>query len=238
MEGSGLSMAGKALPYAAMLLAVQWLPGCSGEESRPTPSANEAAALPADTTDEPIILAFGDSLYAGYGLEPREGFVPELERALEAQGHAVRVHNAGVSGDTSEAGRQRLAFTLDGLPRKPVLALVGLGGNDMLRGLDPARTRTNLEAILAEFDRRDIPVILTGMRAAPNMGRDFVARFDSIYSELARESGAGLDPFFLQGVVTDPALMQADRIHPNAAGVDLIVARVAPLVASELAKGG
>jgi acyl-CoA thioesterase-1 len=219
-----------------MLLAAQLPSGCSPEAPPPVRSEGPQADPAQAQSDEPIVLAFGDSLYAGYGLEPREGFTFELERALEAAGHEVRVHNAGVSGDTSEAGRQRLVFALEGLPKRPALALVGLGGNDMLRGLDPARTRANLDAILAEFDRRGIPVILTGMRAAPNMGSDFVAEFDAIYADLARQHGAALDPFFLEGVATSPQLMQADRIHPNAAGIDRIVARVAPIVAQELAK--
>jgi acyl-CoA thioesterase-1 len=234
-------MTGRALPYALMLLAVQLLAACSSEEQ-----ANEAlvanavqpAPAKAEARDEKLVLAFGDSLYAGYGLQPNESFTHELERAVDAAGIPVRVHNAGVSGDTTAAGRLRLEFALDGLPRMPDLALVGLGGNDMLRGIDPDVTRANLDAILAELSRRQIPVILTGMRAAPNMGRDYAREFEPIYAELARRYGTGLDPFFLDGVVTDPALMQADRIHPNAAGVDAIVARVAPLVAAALRENG
>jgi len=225
-----------------LLLAVQLLAACSSEEqgNRIVQSESGSAQQAATEADreEALVLAFGDSLYAGYGLQPSEAFPRELERALDAAGVPARVHNAGVSGDTSEAGRQRLQFTLDGLPAKPAVALVGLGGNDMLRGLDPARTRANLDAILDEFGRRGIPVILTGMRAAPNMGRDFVADFDSIFPELARKHGAALDPFFLEDVVTNPALMQPDRIHPNAAGVDVIVARVAPIVAERIGKEG
>jgi acyl-CoA thioesterase-1 len=228
------------IPYAALLLALQFAAGCS----RPEPS-NESAtvaspAAPAVTNagaevgDEKLVLAFGDSLYAGYGLEPGEGLTAELERALQASGVRARVHNGGVSGDTTAAGLQRLAFTLDGLPRKPDLALVGLGGNDMLRGLDPAVTRKNLAAILAELKRREIPVVLTGMLAAPNMGPDFVGQFNSIYPDLAREYDAALYPFFLDGVVTDASLMLPDRIHPNAAGIDRIVAKLAPVVAEDL----
>ncbi|HKT14159.1 MAG TPA: arylesterase [Allosphingosinicella sp.] len=233
-------MAGRALSYAALLLAVQLPGGCSERNSTGiTPSeqvrsAPASGTRPAPTGDTRLVLAFGDSLYAGFGLKPDESFPYELERALGHRGIDVRVHNAGVTGDTSAAGLQRLAFTLDGLPRKPDLAIVGLGANDMLRGLDPATTRRNLDHILSELRRREIPFMLTGMLAAPNLGRDYGARFNAIYPDLARKYDAALDPFFLDGVLTDPALMLPDRLHPNAAGIDVIVKRVTPLVAERL----
>ncbi|MDB5699312.1 MAG: lipolytic protein family [Alphaproteobacteria bacterium] len=237
-------MSGKIPHYAAMLLCVHLASACSdgGPPNRApqgqTPgarSAVEAKQAPApEAQDQKLVLAFGDSLYAGYGLKQNESFPYDLEQALRRQGIAARVHNAGVSGDTTAAGRQRLAFTLDGLPRKPDLAIVGLGANDMLRGLDPQLARDNLSAILAEFRRRGIPIMLTGMLAAPNMGRDYGARFNAIYPDLAKEYDAELYPFFLAGVVTSSALMLPDHLHPNAAGVDAIVARVAPIVAKKL----
>jgi acyl-CoA thioesterase-1 len=225
--------------YAALLLPVQLIAGCSEGEpaeevAQDRPAAVEASSAPADIADQKLVLAFGDSLYAGYGLEPRDSFPQGLEQALEASGIAARVHNAGVSGDTTAAGLQRLKFTLDGLPKKPDLALVGLGGNDMLRGLDPSATRANLDAILSELRRRDIPVLLTGMLAAPNLGADYGEQFNAIYPELARKHGAALDPFFLDGVVTDRSLMQADGLHPTATGVDMIVRRLTPVVADRL----
>jgi acyl-CoA thioesterase-1 len=222
--------------YVAALLLLQALPGCSKQNSDAAETAGPAAEAPAppESADGKLVVAFGDSLYAGYGVAPAESFPSELQKALRARGLAATVHNAGVSGDTTAAGLRRLAFTLDGLPRKPDLAMVNLGGNDMLRGIDPAETRRNLIAICDELKRRNIPIMLTGMIAAPNLGRDFTGRFNPIYPELARRYHAPLYPFFLDGVVTKPALMQADRIHPNAAGVDFIVARVAPLVAATL----
>lgn len=180
------------------------------------------------------MLAFGDSLYAGYGVPQQESFPAELQKALKAQGVDARVHNGGVSGDTTAAGRQRLAFTLEGLPKKPDLIVLGLGGNDMLRGLAPEETETNLRAMLDELKKRDIPVLLTGMVAAPNMGRDYVDRFNALYPALAKEYGAGLYPFFLDGVVTDQRLMLPDRIHPNPQGIDRVVQRIAPQVAEAL----
>ena len=186
-----------------------------------------ADAVPANA---PIIVAFGDSLYAGYGVQQDQGFAPELQRALAARGVVARVHNAGVSGDTTAAGLARLAFTLDGLPKAPALALVGLGGNDMLRGLPAAQTRSNLDAILTELDRRNIPVVLTGMMASPNMGAEYVAAFNPIFPDLARAHHATLYPFFLDGVVGHAELIQADGIHPNEAGVDVVIARMVPAI--------
>lgn len=206
-----------------LIASTMVLAACSPEKAAdPAPTASEAAApVPANA---PVILAFGDSLYAGYRLNPGEGYPPRLEAALNASGTPARVVNAGVSGDTTAAALQRLAFTLDNQPVKPTLALVGLGGNDMLRGLPPAETRTNLDAILTEFDRRKIPVVLTGMLAAPNMGEDYVNKFNVIWPELARKHKAGLVPFFLAPVLGNKALMLDDNVHPNAQGVDAIVA--------------
>lgn len=181
---------------------------------------------------------FGDSLFAGYNLPQDKGFAPALQRALAQRGVKASVFNAGVSGDTSGAGLQRLAFTLDGQARKPDLVIVGLGANDMLRGLDPAETRRNLDAILAELKKRQIPAMLTGMVAAPNMGADFARRFNAIYPDLARQYEVPLYPFFLDGVITDRSLLLADGIHPNEAGVEKITAAVAPQVAARLKDAG
>jgi acyl-CoA thioesterase-1 len=229
----------RIFPYVAAALLLQALAGCSDKNSANDATANaqvqvDPTPAAAPVADGKLILALGDSLYAGYGVMPQESFPSKLQKALEKQGIAVNVTNAGVSGDTSAAGLRRLAFTLEGLPRKPDLAMVNLGGNDMLRGIDPAETRANLTAICAELEKRGIPILLTGMVAAPNMGRDYADRFDPIYADLAKRFNAALYPFFLDGVVTDRALMQADSIHPNPMGVDIIVGKVAPLVASKL----
>lgn len=190
----------------------------------------------AENADAKLLVAFGDSLYAGYNLGPTEGFAPVLERALIAKGIAASVVNAGVSGDTSAGGRSRIGFVLDGLARKPDLVIVGLGANDMLRGLSPARTRENLDAILAELTRRDIPTMLTGMVAAPNMGADYAGAFNAIYPDLAKKYGAPLYPFFLDGVITNRTLLLGDGLHPNPAGVKAVVAKIEPLVATTLKK--
>ncbi len=189
---------------------------------------------PAPSADTKLVVAFGDSLFAGYNLELAEGFAPTLERALNKAGVKAQVVNAGVSGDTSAAGRARLAFTLDGLARKPDLVVLSLGGNDMLRGLSPEETRTNLDAILAELKTRGIPAVLTGMLAAPNLGPDYAAAFNPIYPRLAKAYGVQLYPFLLDGVLGQRALQLPDGIHPNPKGVDVMVAGVSPLVEKAL----
>ena len=223
--------------YGGLLLGVQLAAaGCSSESPAPPvetrPSAEAPAAAQAEA--EHLVLAFGDSLYAGYGLAQGEGFPAALQRELQARGLSAELVNAGVSGDTTAAGLARLEFTLDGLKRRPDLAIVGLGGNDVLRGIDPAETRANLEAIVRELDRRGIPVVLTGMLAPRNLGPDYVERFDRIYPDLAGRYGAALDPFFLEGVISKPELMLGDGIHPNAKGVEVMAKRLAPIVAGKL----
>ena len=146
-----------------------------------------------------------------------------MERALRQAGVNARVVDAGVSGDTSAAGRQRFGFVLDQQQVKPDLVMLELGGNDMLRGLDPSDTRANFEAMLEELQGRDIPVLLMGMRAPPNYGPDYQQRFDALYGELAREYGADLVPFWLESIYETPALFQSDRIHPTAEGIDVLV---------------
>ncbi len=227
--------------YGVALLALQGLVACSGDDAPADARVNDTAAASAAPSaaaplpaDAPLVVAFGDSLYAGYGVAQNEAFPAELQRALAAAGTPADVRNAGVSGETTAGGRERLAFVLDGLPRKPDLVVLGLGGNDMLRGLSPTETRANLAAMLAMLRERQIPVLLTGMLAAPNLGRDYADAFNPIYPELAREYDAALYPFFLDGVVTRPELMQADRLHPTPEGIDAIVGKVAPLVAKQL----
>lgn len=235
-------------PYAGAILLLQGallLSGCGGPDLS---EANDAAPanIAADATPTPVarqapvagperlVLAFGDSLYAGYGLSRGDSLPDDLQDALRADGINARVVNAGISGDTSAAGRQRLAFTLDKLDRKPDLVLLGLGGNDLLRQIPPAETRANFVAMLDELKRRDIPVVLTGMMVPPNLGPDYAAQFNRIWPDMAKRYDATLDPFILAGVIGNRALMLPDGIHPNAQGVDRIVARLGPVVAARL----
>ena len=175
---------------------------------------------------ETLVLALGDSLTAGYGLAADQAFPAKLQAALRNRGLAVRVINAGVSGDTSAGGRARLGWSL---ADKPAAAIIELGANDAMRGLDPDATRGNLDAIIAELKKRGIAVLLAGMLAPPNLGPEYEARFNAIYPDLAAKHGVLFYPFFLDGVAAVPNLNQADGIHPTAAGVDIIVERLLPL---------
>jgi acyl-CoA thioesterase-1 len=185
---------------------------------------------------ERLVVAFGDSLSAGYGLKPAESFPAQLEVALRASGTAARVHNAGVSGDTTAQGRARLGFVLASLKARPDLVILQLGGNDMLRAIDPAQTEANLTAMLTELRRRKIPVLLAGMRAAPNLGKAYQTRFDAVYPKLARQYGTALYPFFLNGVTTNRALLLRDGLHPTGKGVAVVVAGILPQVKRALAR--
>jgi acyl-CoA thioesterase-1 len=173
------------------------------------------------------IVAFGDSLTAGYGLAANEAFPAQLQRALEAKRVAATVVNAGVSGDTAAGGLSRLDWSV---PDGTDAVILELGANDALRGFDPAITRKALDAILHRFQERKIPVLLCGMLAPPNLGAEYGRAFNAIYPDLAAETGAILYPFFLTGVAADPKLNQHDGLHPTAAGVAVIVARILPQV--------
>ena len=217
----------------AAALATLSLGACGGEPA-PVPSESASTALP----DLPVvgaevpILALGDSLFAGYGVDPGQSYPARLEAALRARGINARVINAGVSGDTTAGGLQRLDFVLNGMASPPALAIVSLGGNDMLRGLPPAQTRANLDQLLTRLGERKVPVVLMGMLSAPNWGADHAAAFNAIYPELARKHSAGLVPFFLQAVIDRPDLIQADRIHPTAPGLEAMVAATVDQVAA------
>lgn len=199
-----------------------------------------AALIPAPASAspaKPLILAFGDSLTAGYGLDPGLGFAPQLEAMLRRHGIAAQVADGGVTGDTSAAGRARLAWTLDGLGTKPDLVIVELGANDMLRALDPAETERNLDAILSELSRRKIRTLFVGMRGAPNLDPAYVQRLEAIYPRLAQRHRAAFYPFFLEGVAAVPGMVQPDGMHPTFQGVKAIVVGITPIVKAELAAG-
>ena len=171
------------------------------------------------------ILVLSDSLAAGYGLAKRDGFQAVMEGALRARGHDVRFIDAAVSGDTTAGGRARLDWAL---AEGADAAVVELGGNDGLRALDPAGTEANLVAILDKLAAERVPALLTGMLAPPNLGPQYGDQFRAVFERLGKRPGLIYDPFFLEGVAGDPKLNQPDRIHPNAEGVQRIVARLLP----------
>lgn len=181
---------------------------------------------------ERVIVMFGDSLTAGYGLPAAASVPVRLEAELRAEGVKARVINAGVSGDTTTGGRSRLEWVLAGAADgAPDLVILELGANDALRGVDPEITRENLDAMLSFLKEHRIPVLLSGMYAPPNMGAEYGAEFNRIYPELAAAHGVPLDPFFLEGVAAQAGLNQSDGMHPNEAGAAHIAARLAPIVA-------
>ena len=181
------------------------------------------------------ILAFGDSLTAGYGLSAKDSFAAKLEKRLLDRGYQVRVTNAGISGDTSGGGRSRLAWSLQD---RPELVILELGANDGLRGLDPAKMQENLEAIIADCQRIGARIILAGMRAPVNWGPAYRQNFEAVYPALADRHKLPLYPFFLEGVITDTSLVQEDGLHPTALGVEKIVNNIMPLVEKELSAIG
>jgi len=183
---------------------------------------------PATAAERPVrIVALGDSLTAGLGLSRDQSFPANLERTLRAKGLDVEIVNAGVSGDTASNGLARLDWSV---PQGTDGVIVELGANDMLRGVDPKTTRRALSEIVRRLTQRRIPVLLAGMRAAPNLGPDYVRAFEAIYSDLAAQYDILVYPFFLDGVATEATLNQRDGVHPSAAGVEAIVGRIAPKV--------
>lgn len=193
------------------------------------------APPPARAQDSPAlrIVALGDSLTAGYGLPQDAAFPAVLERALKARGHRVEVVNAGVSGDTSSGGLERLDWSV---PDDVDGVILELGANDMLRGVDPAVTRRNIGAIVERLKGRGIPVLLAGMYASRNLGPDYVRTFDSIYPDIAKKHDLVLYPFFLDGVAGERSLNLPDGLHPTAQGVARIVERILPTVETFLAR--
>lgn len=203
---------------AVILCTLAWLPATAA-----TPAAKPLQ-----------ILALGDSLTAGYGLaDLKDSFPAQLERALIAKGYDVKIVQGGISGDTSTGGLNRLDWSL---AAQPDAVIVELGANDALRGIDPKLTENNLRAIVRRIQRDGTPVLLAGMLAPPNLGRDYGDRFRAIYPTIAKETGVLLYPFFLEGVAAKPELNQADQMHPTPEGVAIIVKGILPSVENLIAQ--
>ena len=194
-------------------------------------AAGDRTAAPA-----PFVLAFGDSLTAGYGLAASESFAAQLEAALRADHPRARVRNAGVSGDTSQHALARLPRLLSSLDHRPDLAIVEFGANDLMRGVPLARTRASLDAILAELARCDIPVLLAAMEAPRFLGA-VAEQCDELYVGLGRTHGVPVVPFFPAGVLGHPAMTLRDRLHPNARAIAMVVAAMLPAVVAAIAAG-
>jgi len=222
------------------LLVIPLLAACGADAPAEDPTgANNALNAPI-AAEVPVmgpekrILAFGDSLFAGYGVGVENSYPTKLQNALRARGINAQITNGAVSGDTSAAGAQRVAFLLDAQEAAPDLVIVEFGGNDWLRGISPQETRANIDAILSELAKRNIPALLMGLRSPPNYGPEFQQTFDSLYPELARQYGADLIPFWLESIADKPRLFQDDRVHPTEEGIELIVADTVDDVAEVL----
>lgn len=212
----------------SIILALS-LAACSSEVPAEGPASTGSDTNVAEAPPVPVmgpemdIVAFGNSLFAGYNVDKEDSYPSKLQNALRARGVNARVSNAGISGDTSAAGLQRFAFTLDAQDYEPELVIIELGGNDLLRGLSPDQTRANIAAMIEKAQRRGIQVLLMGMHAPPNYGPEYQAEFDALYSDLAREYGTALIPFWLESIYQDPTLFQSDRIHPTEIGIERLV---------------
>jgi acyl-CoA thioesterase-1 len=216
---SAVGVEGRARMFAHMLVLGLGFMMAGAQAMAQTPAAPESKPIK--------MVVLGDSLSAGLGLSGTEAFPERLQKSLKAKGIAVDIINAGVSGDTSSGGRDRLEWSV---PEGTRAVLVELGANDALRGIDPAITRAALSDILMRLKARNISVLLCGMLAPPNYGSDYSARFNAIYPELAKSFGVPLYPFFLEGVAAETRLNQRDGIHPTAEGVDVIVEKILPSV--------
>lgn len=219
--------AAKGLIHSLRLLATMLLVFAAALAVAPAGAQTAPQAAPLKQGTPLKIVAFGDSLTAGYGLAGSEAFPARLERALKAKGINVEIENAGVSGDTASGGLSRLEWSI---PDGTDAVILELGANDMLRGIDPKLTREALDSILAKLKERNIAVLLCGMRAAPNLGGEYVQGFESIFKDLAQKYDAVFYPFFLDGVTTQTKFVLRDGLHPNAVGVDVIVAGIMPKV--------
>lgn len=229
----------KDRPESASVSRKRWWPAWPSR----LPAAARAAWLvlpavllamsPAPAKAEMVIVALGDSLTAGYQLPPKQSFPAQLEAALKARGQDVRVVNAGVSGDTAEAGLARLDWAL---PGDADAVIVELGANDALRGLDPDKAKAALDTVLTRLSDKGLPVLLAGMLAPRNLGPEYAGAFDAIYPDLARKHGALLYPFFLDGVATNMKLTLPDGLHPNGEGVAKIVEGILPKVEELIAR--
>jgi acyl-CoA thioesterase-1 len=195
--------------------------------SSPTAGRNGTTPERRSREEQPTIVAFGNSLTAGFGVAPEESYPAQLQRRLDEAGYRYRVVNAGVSGETTAGGLRRVDWVLKSRPR---IVILELGANDGLRGFDPAQIRSNLEQIIEKLKAADVQVILAGMKLPPNYGVEYTSRFVAIYPQLARKHQLTYMPFFLEGVGAQPTLNQSDGIHPTGAGYRIIVDHMLPVL--------
>lgn len=211
--------------WPIILVSVLLLAACGGAE--PTPTVAPTPTTATDSGKGGVIVAMGDSLTEGLGVDMDKAYPAQLERKLRADGYNFTVINAGVSGETSTGALTRVNFVLK---LKPDIVILGTGGNDSLRGIDPALTKTNITQLVRTFKAKNVVVVLAGMQTVQNLGQDYTDKFKAIYPALAKEQSVILIPFFLEGVAGDPKLMQEDFIHPKPEGYAIVVKNIYPYV--------
>ena len=212
-----------------------WLAACGGETATPTPTSAPAATVAPTLASAGVIVAMGDSLTEGLGVNMADAYPAQLERKLQADGYHYTVINAGVSGETTSGALARVNWVLT---LKPKLVILATGGNDSLRALDPALTKANIRNLVQTFQSAGVPVVLAGMQTVQNLGEEYTNTFRAIYPAVAEEYHLILIPFFLEGVAGDPKLNQQDFIHPTAAGYKIVVETIYPYVVQGIEQAG
>lgn len=212
-----------------------WLAACGGETAAPTPTTAPVATVAPTAASSGVIVAMGDSLTEGLGVNMEDAYPAQLERKLQAAGYNYTVVNAGVSGETTSGALARVDWVLT---LKPKLVILATGGNDSLRAIDPALTKENIRKLVQALQAADVPVVLAGMQTVQNLGDDYTNAFRAIYPAVAEEYHLILIPFFLEGVAGDPKLNQADFIHPTAEGYKIVVETIYPYVVQGLEQAG
>ena len=217
------------------VVLLYWLAACSGATATPTPTTAPAATVAPTAASAGVIVAMGDSLTEGLGVNMEDAYPAQLERKLQAEGYHYTVINAGVSGETTSGALARVDWVLT---LKPKLVILATGGNDSLRAIDPALTKENIRKLVQIFQAAGVPVVLAGMQTVQNLGEEYTNAFRAIYSAVAEEYHLILIPFFLEGVAGDPKLNQQDFIHPTAEGYKIVVETIYPYVVQGIKQAG
>lgn len=224
------------LRFGLLIVLLLWVTACGGEAAAPTPTPALVATVAAPTpASAGVIVAMGDSLTEGLGVNIEDAYPAQLERKLQAEGYTYTVINAGVSGETTSGALARVNWVLT---LKPKVVILATGGNDSLRAIDPALTKENIRKLVQAFQAADVSVVLAGMQTVQNLGDEYTNAFRAIYPAVAEEYHLILIPFFLEGVAGDPKLNQADFIHPTADGYKIVVETIYPYVVQALQQGG
>lgn len=223
------------LRFVWLMFLLIWVTACGGETATPTPTPAPTPTAVPTVASAAVIVAMGDSLTEGLGVNMEDAYPAQLERKLQAEGYNYTVINAGVSGETTSGALARVNWVLT---LKPKLVILATGGNDSLRAIDPALTKENIRQLVQTFQDAGVPVVLAGMQTVQNLGDEYATAFRAIYPAVAEEYDLTLIPFFLEGVAGDPKLNQQDFIHPTAEGYKIVVETIYPYVVQGIKQAG